>query len=145
MFGNAVCCAHPQSTPSVFGLRKNTLTHFGVFSSTLAQLQTVNCLVGLSEFICKPQRAQQKLPSMIPELFMLIFTKQYYLKQRDQELNLERCLSCSTLRPVPPAEAQKQDMADNSCLWCPQKTQRLQKKLVLFLWKQKMYPGRKCL
>lgn len=149
MFGNAVCCAHPQPTPSVFGLRikgvDSLQTHFGVFSSKLAQLQTVNCLDGLSDFICKSQRVQQKQPYTITELFMCLFTKQYYLKQRDQEFNLERYLSCSTLRPVRPAEAQKQGMADNSCLWCPQKTLALQKKLVLLLWKQKMCPGRKYL
>jgi len=50
------------------------------------------------------------------ELFMLIFTKQCYLKQRDYELNLERDLACSTPCPVPPAEAQKHGMADNSSL-----------------------------
>lgn len=41
------------------------------------------------------------------ELFMLIFTQLYYLKQRDYEPNLEPYLACSTLCSVPPAEAQE--------------------------------------
>lgn len=79
------------------------------------------------------------------ELFMLIFTKQYYLKQRDYELSLERYLVCSTPRPVPPAEAQKHGTVDNSSLWSPYKVLGLPKHLVLFLWKQKMYPEIKLL
>jgi len=56
MFGNAVyhTNTHP---PRVFGLRikgvDSLKAHFEVFSSTLAQLQTRNCLDGLSEFIYK--------------------------------------------------------------------------------------------
>lgn len=48
------------------------------------------------------------------ELLALMFTKQYWLKQRDCGLNLERYLACSTPCPEPPAEAKKHGMADNS-------------------------------
>lgn len=110
---------HP---PGVFGLRikgaDSLKAPFEVFSSTLAQLQTVNCLDGLSEFIYKQKRVQQQKSYVITadEFFMLIFTEQCYLNQRYYESNLEGYLACSTPRPVPPAEAQKQGMADNSSL-----------------------------
>lgn len=55
VFGNAMYCTHNPSLPphSVFGLRikgvDSLKAPFEVFSSILAQLQTVNCLDGLSE------------------------------------------------------------------------------------------------